>query len=46
MNPTLGNLSVEIAQLVTEKDINEANEFDFSITKMDLGWTTHEEKKT
>lgn len=45
VNPTTGNLSVEIAQLVTEKDINEANESDFSITKVDLGRTTREGKE-
>lgn len=42
VNPTLGNLFVEIAQLVIEKDINEASESDFSITKVFLGWSTHE----
>ena len=45
VNPTSGNLFVEIAQPVTEKDINEANKADFSITKVDLGRTTHEERE-
>ena len=45
VNPTSGNLYVEIAQLVIEKDINEANESNFSITKVDLGQTTHEGKE-
>ena len=45
VNPTSGNLFVEIAQPVTEKDMNEANESDFSITKVDLGQTTHEGKE-
>lgn len=45
MNPTSGNLLVEIAQPVTDKDINEASEADFSITKVDLGRTTREGKE-
>ena len=45
VNPTSGNLSIEIAQPVIEKDINEANESDFSITKVDLGQTTYEGKE-
>lgn len=42
VNPTSGNLFIEIAKPVIEKDINEANESDFSITKVDLGQTTRE----
>ena len=45
VNPTSGNLFVEIAQPVTKKDINEANEYDFSITKVDLGRITCEGKE-
>ena len=45
VNPTSGNLLVEIAQPVTEKDMNEANESDFSITKVDLGKTNREGKE-
>ena len=45
VNSTSGNLSIEFAQPVTKKDINEANEFDFSITKVDLGRTTREGKE-
>ena len=45
VNPISGNLSVEIAQIVMEQDIDEANESNFSITKVDLGRTTREEKE-
>ena len=37
MNPTSGNLFVEIAQLVIEKNIDEVDEADFNITQVDLG---------
>lgn len=42
INPSSGNLCVEIAQPIVEKDINEANEADFSMTQLDLGPTTHD----
>ena len=45
VNPTSGNLFVEIAQLVTKKDMKEANESNFSITKVDLDQITHEGKE-
>ena len=45
VNSTTGNLFAEIAQPVIEKDMNEANESDFSITKVDLGRATREGKE-
>ena len=45
VNHTSENLFVQIAQPVTEKDINESNEYDFSITLVDLGQITHEGKE-
>ena len=37
VNPILGNLFVEIAQLVIEKNTYEVDEDDFSITQVDVG---------
>ena len=45
INPISSNLFVEITQPVTEKDMNEADKSNFSITKVDLGQTTHEGKE-
>ena len=42
VNPTSGKLFIEIAQPVTEKNINKADKADFSITKVDLGRATHD----